>query len=144
MDETGIDAYLYREYGRAKRGTRVFGKVRGRRFKRTGIVAAKRGESVIAPLQYEGTMDSALFEQCLLKELPEQTVIVLDNASFHRKSRLFRLAAEAGSSLVFLPPYSPELNPIEHFWGWLKGHLRTILPFHSSFDDALCSAFQAC
>ncbi len=70
VDEAGIDNYLYREYGRAKRGKRVFGKVRGRRFKRTGIVAAKRGESVICPLQYEGTMDSALFEQwfeqCLL------------------------------------------------------------------------------
>jgi len=146
VDETGIDSYLYRKYGWSERGKPLIGKISGHKFKRTGIVAAKMGNSIIAPLQYDGTMDSILFETWfvtqLLPILPKNTTIVMDNASFHRKSRLFPLAEEAGVRLVFLPPYSPELNPIENFWAWLKGYLRKILPSHTSFDDALHSAFQ--
>jgi transposase len=74
----------------------------------------------IEPLQYSGTMDSALFETWfetrLLPNLPENTTITMDNASFHRKSRLIPLAESAGHTLLFLPPYSPELNLIEYFW----------------------------
>ena len=146
VDETGIDEYLYREYGRAKRGELVYGLISGRKYKRTGIVAAQIGKRVTAPLQYGGTMDSALFEMwfetLLLPALPEKTVIVMDNASFHRKNRLAPVAENAGHTLLFLPPYSPELNPIENFWSWLKNYLRKILPLFSSFDDALFQCFQ--
>jgi len=148
VDETGFDSYLYREYGWSERGKLLVGEVSGRKFKRVGIVAAQMGKSILAPLQYDGTMDSALFEMwfatCLLPSLPENTVIVMDNASFHRKSRLFPLAEQAGLRLIFLPPYSPEYNPIEHVWAWLKRHLRKSLPLHNSFDDALYSAFNVC
>jgi len=145
VDETGIDTCLYREYGWSERGKTLMGNISGRKFERTGIVAAQMGKSILAPLAYGGAMDSLLFEtwfeRCLLPALPEATVIVMDNASFHRKSRLTYLANNSGHRLIFLPPYSPELNPIEHFWSWLKRHLRKILPLHSSFHDALCSAF---
>ena len=91
-------------------------------------------------------MDSVLFEawfaSLLLPSLPPNTTIVMDNASFHRKSQLISLAENAGLRLVFLPPYSPEHNPIENFWSWLKRYLRKILPLYHSFDDALCSAFM--
>ena len=56
------------------------------------------------------------FEQWLLSYLPEDTVIVMDHASFHKKGKLFEIAKEHHRKLIFLPPYSPELNPIEHFW----------------------------
>jgi len=145
VDETGIDTYLYRAYGWSERGKPLMGAVNGHKFKRTGVVAAQIGKSIIAPLQYDGTMDSVLFEAwfatCLLPSLPDNAFVVMDNASFHRKSKLFPLAEQAGVHLVFLPPYSPELNPIEHFWAWLKRYLRKILPLHPSFNDALCSAF---
>lgn len=146
IDETGIDTYLFREYAYAPRGTLVYGKISGKKYRRVGIVAAQLGKKILAPLQYEGTMDSSLFEQwfqeCLLPSLTQQAFIVMDNASFHRKSQLFRLAKDAGHTLIFLPPYSPDLNPIEHFWSWLKRHLAKTLRDFPIFDDALCSAFQ--
>ena len=146
VDECGIDTYLYREYGYAPRSQKVFGRVSGRKYKRCGIVAAKMADKILAPFQYSGTMDSRLFEfwfvNQLLPSLDKGSVIVMDNASFHSKKRLQAAAQNAGCRLVFLPPYSPELNPIENFWGWLKRFLRKILPSCSSFDDALYTAFQ--
>ena len=146
VDECGIDTYLYREYGYAPRGQQVFGQISGRKYKRCGIVAAKMADKVLAPFQYSGTMDSRLFEfwfiNYLLPVLDKGSVIVMDNASFHSKKRLISAAQNVGCKLLFLPPYSPELNPIEHFWAWLKRFLRKILPASTSFDDALFTAFQ--
>ena len=146
VDECGIDTYLYREYGYAAKGQKVFDQIRGRKYKRCGIVAAQINGRILAPLQYDGTMDSSLFEfwftNQLLPALDKGCVVVMDNASFHRKARLFSAAQKAGIILIFLPPYSPELNPIEHFWAWLKRQLCKILNVSTSFDDALFSVFQ--
>ena len=145
VDETGIDTYLQREYAYSKRGVKVIGRVSGKRYKRVGIVAAKLGNKIISPLQYEGTMNSELFEQwfenCLCVDLPSNSVIVMDNATFHRKSSLSFIAHRHGHKIIFLPPYSPELNPIENFWSWLKGKLRKVLGDFDCFDDALCYCF---
>lgn len=141
-----MDSSLYREYAYSPKGVAVYGRVSGHKYKRIGIVAAQMGKKILAPLQYDGTMDSGLFEQwfqqCLLPALPAASVIVMDNASFHRKKQLIPLAEKAGHRLIFLPPYSPELNPIEHFWSWLKRLLRKILPFNHSFDNAMWHAFN--
>ena len=95
IDETGINIYLYREYTYLLKRTSVYGKISGRKFKRAGIAAAQMDGKIISPLQYEGTMDSSLFEQwfeqCLCQAFPKEFVIVMDNAAFHRKSRLFLL-----------------------------------------------------
>ena len=97
-------------------------------------------------MQYEGTTDSILFEfwfeKYLLPCLPDNAVIVMDNASFHRKNKLLEIAKNYKKKLIFLPPYSPELNPIEKFWAWLKQHLRKNLYLFDSLDDAILSAFQ--
>ena len=99
----------------------------------------------VAPLQYNGATDSELFEfwfeKCLLKELSRGKFIVLDNASFHRKARRIELAKHKKCSIIFLPPYSPDLNPIENKWAWLKQKLRDILPGYDSFDLALWTLF---
>lgn len=148
VDECGIETYLYREYGYAARGQKVCSRVSGRKYKRCGIVAALMNGKVLAPLQYDGTMDRSLFEfwfsNQLLPALDKGCVVVMDNASFHCKSRLFSAAQKAGITLLFLPPYSPELNPIEHFWAWLKRQLRSILHASLSFDAALFDVFQLC
>lgn len=146
VDETGIDKYLYREYAYSVKGEKVYGKINGHKYKRTSIVAAQINNKIISPLEYSGTMDSTLFEywfkNILLHELPTGSVIVMDNASFHRKKQLLSIAEEMAYRLIFLPPYSPELNPIEKFWSCLKRRLQKILPFFDSFDDALYECFQ--
>ena len=148
MDETGIDTYLYREYGWSLRGEPLIGLVSGRKYKRTGIVAALMDGDIYEPLQYDGTMNSTFFETWfetrLLPALPKNTVIVMDNATFHRKSKLFPMVEKTGHCLVFLPPYSPNLNLIEFFWSWLKRFIRKVLPLLPSLDEAICSAFQVC
>jgi transposase len=146
VDECGVDKYLYREYAYAPRGVSVLGKVSGKKFKRTNIVAAKCGDKVVASMTYDGTTDSELFEcwfeKMLLKSIPLYSVIILDNATFHRKARLHELAATHECEVLFLPPYSPDLNPIENFWAWMKSKLRKILPYFDDFDDALIDCFK--
>lgn len=146
VDECGIDQCLYREYARAPRGEKVVAKISGRKFKRTNIVAGICQGEWVAPLEYSGTTDSVLFEywfiNCLLKEVDEGSVIILDNATFHKKSILPDLAKRYGCNVLFLPPYSPDLNPIENKWAWLKRKLREILQFYNSFDDALRNVFK--
>ena len=84
---------MYREYGYAARGQKVFSRISGRKYKRCGIVAAQMNGRIFAPLQYSGTMDSSLFEfwfaNLLLPTLEKGCVVVMDNASFHCKTRLF-------------------------------------------------------
>ena len=145
VDETGIDQYLYRVYARAPAGQKVYAKVSGKKFKRTNIVAGICDGRWVAPLQYNGTTDSILFEfwfeQCLMKEVASGSTIVLDNASFHRKCKLREIAAFYDCNVLFLPPYSPDLNPIEKCWAWLKRKLREILHCFHCLDDAISCLF---
>jgi len=147
VDETGIDTYLHREYAYSKRGEKVVGCISGKKYRRVGIVAAQIGKDILAPLQYDGTMDSCLFEAWfetrLMCELPSDCVIVMDNAAFHRKRRLTLITQKHGHTIIFLPPYAPEYNPIENFWAWIKGRLRKTLPFFDNFDDALQDCFMS-
>lgn len=146
VDETGIDKCLYREYARAPRGQKVKAKISGRKYHRTNIVAGICQGKWIAPMEYTGTTDSMLFEtwfvNCLLKEARQGSTIVLDNATFHKKTILAYLAKQHNCDVLFLPPYSPDLNPIELRWAWLKRKLRDILLSCSSFYDALWYCFK--
>ena len=96
-------------------------------------------------MEYSGTTDSILFEfwfeNCLLKEVEPGSVIVLDNATFHKKSVLPNLALKKNCRVLFLPPYSPDLNPIEKKWAWIKKKIRSILPSLNSFVQALETCF---
>lgn len=96
-------------------------------------------------MQYNGTTDSTLFEfwfeKCLLPCLKEGTTIVMDNASFHRKIQLYEICSRYGYNLIFLPPYSPELNPIEKYWHILKHRIKDFLRQSLSLDDSIHNAF---
>ena len=146
IDETGIDKFLYRKYARAPKGEKIYEKVRGNKFERTSIVAAQAKNEILAPLQYKGMMHSqffeAWFEKHLIPKLAQGSVIVMDNASFYRKKRLYELAEQYDVKIIFLPPYSPELNPIEHFWHWLKKKICDLLKFSQNLDEVIYSIFQ--
>lgn len=146
IDESGINSYLHREYAYSKRGKKVYDKIKGRKFKRTNIIAAKYGKKIIAPMQYDTAMTGEFFEgwfeEILLPELPQNGVIIMDNASFHRKSQLNEIAENNDIRLIFLPPYSPELNPIEKLWANMKMFLRNFLYKFDSLDDAITSFFK--
>lgn len=109
-------------------------------------MAAKLGKRLVAPMQYDGTTDGTLFEiwfeKCLLPCLPEDAVIVMDNAAFHRKNQLQEIADKNHRTLIFLPPYSPELNPIENSWHHLKSMIRKVSHLFDSLDDAIRFVFQ--
>ena len=146
VDETGIDCFLHRPYARSPKGVPVKGWAPGRRYGRTGLVAGLRMGRPVAPMQYEGTMDAQLFEswfgEMLLPGLKAGSVIVMDNARFHRKATLGEMARSRGCRVLFLPPYSPDLNPIENLWAWLKARLRKILPNFDSLDAAIKDCFK--
>jgi transposase len=147
-DESGFDEFYAREYGYALRGEKVIGKISGRHFARTSIVAAKNGSEIVAPYAFSGSMNGDLFEGWLehifvpaLKN-PSKSVLILDNASHHRKHNILDIADEFGFKVIFLPPYSPDLNPIEKFWANVKRRLRLHMHKFETFMDALCHAFK--
>ena len=146
VDESGIDREMNREYGRAPRGKPLYSEIRGRKFERCNVIAGKCQDKVIAPGSYKGYTDHRLFEAwfsgALLKEVKFSSVIVLDNAAFHRKKVLHNLAEQAGCSVLFLPPYSPDLNPIEKLWANMKSFLKFYLRFFDSLDFAFQEFFQ--
>ena len=146
MDESGINEYLYREYGYAPRGVKVYGKIQGKKFKRLSIVAAKCGKSIVGRCEYTCNMNSKLFElwfiKVLLVEIPKGSVIILDRASWHRKKVLKKLAEEAGCRVVFLSAYSPDFNPIEKIWANLKKFIRNYMADFSSLSEAIGYYFQ--
>lgn len=145
VDETGFDRYFYREYAYAPRGQTVAGKIFGRKFARTNLVAGLLNGVPIAEKLYLEHTNAAVFEawfsDVLLPKTPPKSVIVMDNATFHRKKRLHIIANNFGRSVLFLPPYSPDLNPIEKLWANVKKRLKSI-PKITCLYDAIFEALK--
>lgn len=146
VDESGIDSYLYSPYAWSKRGEKVFGEISGKRFARDSFVAAKCKSKILAPLCFQGTCNTKLFdlwiEQFLVPELIPGQVVILDNASFHKSERTRVLIEQAGCLLLFLPPYSPDLNPIERFWAWFKKKVRSVVEHFQTLGEAIDYVFN--
>jgi transposase len=130
LDETGAKTNLTRLYARSRRGLRTVGYTPQGHWQTTTLVAAISSERVIAPLVLDGSMDGASFEayveQVLVTALPTGSIVVMDNLSAHKMPRVARLFAQAGITVRFLPPYSPDFNPIEQMWSKIKAILRRI------------------
>jgi transposase len=132
-----------RERGRAKRGIKIHATKMGRMPKKykVNVVAARckdeQGNVLhIAPLCYKHTMNSGFFIEWfrtkLVKSIPKGFTITMDNASHHPKKRLLNISRRHGMNLLFLPTYSPDLNPIEKDWANMKNHL---IDTHPSFEN---------
>ncbi len=141
VDESGIDRHLHREHCRAPKGKQVYEAVPGRKFERCSIVAGKCGKEILAPFGYYGTCNSELFlkwvKEMLVPNLKKNQIVIMDNASIHKSPKIREAIEEAGCSLVYQPPYSPDLNPIEHFWSHLKQKIGALQQKFKSIFDAI-------
>lgn len=132
MDETAVQTKLTRRYGRSPRGTRLVAPVPHGHWKTTTVVAALRADGLTAPLVLDGPLDGPAFvayvEQFLAPTLHPGDAVVLDNLACHKVAGV-RTAIEAvGARVLYLPPYSPDFNPIEQVFAQLKARLRAVAP----------------
>ena len=131
IDESGVHQHYQRDKARAIRGVKVHAEKPGKRTKKINVIAGLCDNKHLAMRCYEHATTAAFFEDWfeweLLGVVPKRSVIIMDNASFHRKKQLHEIAAKYGMFVLFLPPYSPDLNKIEFSWAnlkrWLKDHL---------------------
>ncbi|WP_431869645.1 IS630 family transposase [Allosphingosinicella sp.] len=128
LDETGVTTHMIRRYGRAPRGQRVRGYAPAGHWKITTFIAGLAPDGIIAPFVVDQPMNRAIFTQYVRQYLAPQLkpgdIVILDNLSSHKGDEAAALIAERGATLLFLPPYSPDLNPIEMAFAKLKHLLR--------------------
>lgn len=146
VDESGVATNMARLYGRAPRGQRARGAVPHGRWERLTILGGLSLGGLTACLAVEGAADTAVMvafvRHALVPTLRPGQTVVLDNLSVHRAAAVRRLIEAAGCRLLFLPPYSPDLNPIEQAWSKLKGLLRsagarTVEALHAALADVV-------
>jgi transposase len=128
IDETWASTKMARTHGRAPRGERLRSPVPHGHWKITTFVAGLRNSGIVAPMVLDGPINGATFqayiEQVLVPELKCGDIVVMDNLGSHKGAAVRAAIEAAGASLLYLPPYSPEFNPIENAFAKLKAMLR--------------------
>jgi transposase len=145
VDESGVHTCLVREYARAPRGETVEDLKRGNHFERVNVAGALCDGVHYAVKCYRHRTDGEFFEEwftgCLLEAIPKGYTVIMDNAPFHRKKRLRKLA-RGKVRLLFLPPYSPDYKPIEKSWANMKRFFRNNLRDFQSVNSAVYDYFR--
>lgn len=143
IDETWAKTNMTRLRGRAPVGERLVAKTPHGHWKTTTLIAALDAGGICCSTVVDGAVNADVFEafveQVLLPTLRPGDVVVMDNLSSHRRHRARELIASAGAVAQFLPPYSPDLNPIENIFAKVKQHLRSLA---CRTREALWSAMQ--
>jgi transposase len=144
VDECGVTTDLLRRYGRSPRGARLHDHTPCSHWQAHTVIAALRLEGVSAPAVFDGPIDSPSFqayvEQVLVPTLRPGDVVVLDNLAVHKQPAVRAAIEGVGAQLRFLPPYSPDFNPIELAFAKLKAFLRTARPRSFDHVSALVAA----
>jgi transposase len=144
LDESGINTSMTRLYGRGPSDERVVDYTPDARFNQTSILSSVRANGDMVPLVYKGALNGALFaayvEQCLAPTLREGDIVIMDNLTSHKVKGVIDPILAAGASVVYLPPYSPDLNPIELMWSKIKAYLRKV---KARTEDLLFAAVAA-
>ena len=128
IDETWAKTNMTRTHGRCLRGARLLAKVPHGPWRTLTFLAALRCDAVTAPCVVDGPINGATFlayvEQVLVPTLHPGDIVIMDNLGSHKGAAVRRAIRGAGAKLFFLPPYSPDLNPIEQVFAKLKTLLR--------------------
>jgi transposase len=141
IDETWTKTNMTRTHGRSLCGTRLVAKVPHGRWRTLTFIAALRCDQITAPCVFDGPINGVSFrayvEQVLVPTLKPGDIVVMDNLGSHKAEATRRIIRAAGASAVFLPPYSPDFNPIEQAFSKLKSDLRKQ---DARSVDAVCQA----
>jgi transposase len=128
IDETGTSTNMARLRGRCRRGQRLIGRTPHGHWKTTTFVAGLRQDAITAPFVIDCPMNGEIFttylRRCLVPTLSPGDIVIMDNLASHKVAGVRGIIEEAGATLVYLPPYSPDLNPIEQAFAKLKALLR--------------------
>ena len=132
IDETGINTKMARLRGRCPRGQRMVAPIPHGNWKTLTFIAAPRHDGLTAPWVVDGAMTADIFETYIETQLAptlnKGDVVVLDNLSAHKRNTIRNLVEAQGAWLLFLPPYSPDLNPIELAFSKFKAHMKRLKP----------------
>lgn len=147
IDETSTHTALTRRYARAPRGQRAYGRVPRNRGVNLSVIGALGLRGMIATMSVDGAVDTEIFNifvtQVLVPALQPGDVVVLDNLSVHHASLIEQAVSSGGGAVLFLPPYSPDLSPIEPCWAKLKTFLRGCAArTRDLLDEALTTALH--
>jgi transposase len=147
VDETGSNLAMTRRYGRAKRGQRVVGQIPRNPGPNVTLLAALDQEGLLGELTVTGAVNGDVFEayvtRILVPQLRPGDLVLCDNLSAHKRKRARIWIEAAGAELVFLPPYSPDFNPIELAFSKVKTHLRRAgARTRAELDTALSAALR--
>ena len=145
LDECGVNTGMTRLYGRAPKNQRVMDAVPDVRFARTTILSSVRMNGMKVPCVFEGALNGELFReyirQFLVPTLKPGDIVVMDNLSSHKASGIAETIQAVGAQIRFLPPYSPDFNPIELMWSKMKASLRKHkIRTRNLLDDAIAAA----
>ena len=143
IDESGIELTICKDRGWGKKNKLLSAKRSGKYYERTNIIAGYVNKKTIAPFVFNGSCNTELFNKwvgnLLIKELKTGQIVIMDNAAFHRSEKTRQLIESVGCKLVFLPPYSPDLNPIEKFWAnmkrWIKSKITEIGKLYETIEQ---------
>lgn len=128
IDESGFAHDMPRTHGYAPVGRRCFGQHEWNAKGRINVIGALLNKEFMTVTLVDGSIDADVFHAWLRKELlpelPRNSVVVMDNAAFHKPDAIQEVITSCGHELEFLPPYSPDLNPIEHKWAQAKALRR--------------------
>jgi transposase len=130
LDESWVTTALTRHYGRAPRGVRVVDHVPQSHWRVWTVLGALTRSGMLAAMTIEAATDSEVFrayvDEVLVPRLQPGQVVILDNLAAHKAAWVREVIEGAGCTLRYLPPYSPDLNPIEMIWAKLKSYLRGV------------------
>lgn len=148
LDESGVTTQMTRSWGRAVRGERVQEGAPGGHWQILTLLGAMTANGLVATMTIPSPTDGDVFlayvEQVLCPALKPGQVVVMDNLSAHKVSHVRDRIEQVGATLLYLPPYSPDFNPIEKAWSKIKQLLRSAKARASeALDEAITQAIAA-